>query len=123
MVALEDCKVSSHLAPLKSLVQGAVCKAIKKTDLAVKFFQDAIVKSGRSPPDPHVTPFAYYELGVLYAQDDETSAEGEELLKKVKDNFSGYDFENRLSFRVHAALARIEERKTSEASRNQADDN
>ncbi|XP_074606671.1 tetratricopeptide repeat protein 39C-like [Acropora palmata] len=121
--ALEDCKVSSHLAPLKSLVQGAVCKAIKKTDLAVKFFQDAIVKSGRSPPDPHVTPFAYYELGVLYAQDDETSAEGEELLKKVKDNFSGYDFENRLSFRVHAALARIEERKTSEASRNQADDN
>ncbi|KAK2560118.1 Tetratricopeptide repeat protein 39C [Acropora cervicornis] len=118
--ALEDCKVSSHLAPLKSLVQGAVCKAIKKTDLAVK---DAIVKSGRSPPDPHVTPFAYYELGVLYAQDDETSAEGEELLKKVKDNFSGYDFENRLSFRVHAALARIEERKTSEASRNQADDN
>ncbi|XP_067047895.1 tetratricopeptide repeat protein 39C-like [Acropora muricata] len=121
--ALEDCKVSSHLAPLKSLVQGAACKAIKKTDLAVKFFQDAIVKSGRSPPDPHVTPFAYYELGVLYAQDDETSAEGEELLKKVKDNFSGYDFENRLSFRVHAALARIEERKTSEASRNQADDN
>lgn len=36
MVALEDCKVSSHLAPLKSLVQGAACKAIKKTDLAVK---------------------------------------------------------------------------------------
>ncbi|XP_015764345.1 PREDICTED: tetratricopeptide repeat protein 39C-like [Acropora digitifera] len=91
--------------------------------LCMQFFQDAIVKSGRSPPDPHVTPFAYYELGVLYAQDDETSAEGEELLKKVKDNFSGYDFENRLSFRVHAALARIEERKTSEASRNQADDN
>ena len=27
------------------------------------------MKSGRSPPDPHVPPYAYYELGVLYAQD------------------------------------------------------
>ena len=34
-----------------------------------QFFQEAIVKSGRSPPDPHVPPYAYYELGVLYAQD------------------------------------------------------
>ncbi|XP_068706199.1 tetratricopeptide repeat protein 39C-like [Montipora foliosa] len=119
--ALEDCNVSSHLAPLKSLVQGAACKALKRTDLAVQFFQDAIVKSGRSPPDPHVPPFAYYELGVLYAQDEKMSSKGEDFLKKVKDNFSGYDFENRLSFRVHAALARIEERKKSEVSRDPPD--
>ena len=33
------------------------------------------------------------------------------LFFSLQDNFSGYDFENRLSFRVHAALARIEERK------------
>ena len=32
-----------------------------------------MAKSGRSPPDPHVPPFAYYELGVLYAQDDKVS--------------------------------------------------
>ena len=32
-----------------------------------------MVKSGRSPPDPHVPPFAYYELGVLYAQTDKVS--------------------------------------------------
>ena len=30
-------------------------------------------KSGRSPPDPHVPPFAYYELGVLYAKDEKVS--------------------------------------------------
>ena len=36
-------------------------------------FQDAAVKSGRSPPDPHVPPFATYELGVLYAQDEKVS--------------------------------------------------
>ena len=36
-------------------------------------FQDAIVKSGRSPPDPHVVPFATYELGVLYARDEKVS--------------------------------------------------
>lgn len=120
--ALEECPVSSTLVPLKSLIQGSACQVLKKTDLAVKFFQEAIVKSGRSPQDPHVPPFAYYELGVLYAQDDRFSAKGEELLKKVKDNFSGYDFENRLSFRVHAALARIEEQKSGEGSRGQHHD-
>lgn len=111
--ALEECKVTSNLIPLKSLIQGAACQALRKMDLAVQYFQEAVTKSGRSPPDPHVPPFAYYELGVLYAKDEKTSAKGEELLRKVKDNFSGYDFENRLSFRVHAALARIEERKAS----------
>lgn len=120
--ALEECPVSSTLVPLKFLIQGSACQVLKKTDLAVKFFQEAIVKSGRSPQDPHVPPFAYYELGVLYAQDDRFSAKGEELLKKVKDNFSGYDFENRLSFRVHAALARIEEQKSGEGSRGQHHD-
>jgi len=117
--ALEECNVSVSLIPLKSLIQGAACQVLKKTDLAVQFFQEAVAKSGRSPPDPHVPPFAYYELGVLYAQDDKMRAKGEELLKKVKDNFSGYDFENRLSFRVHAALARLEEQKVSEASSEQ----
>ena len=34
-----------------------------------QFFQEAISKSGRSPPDSHVPPFATYELGVLYARD------------------------------------------------------
>ena len=32
-----------------------------------------MVKSGRSAPDPHVPPFATYELGVLYAQDEKVS--------------------------------------------------
>lgn len=117
--ALQECKVSTSLIPLKSLIQGAGCLVLKKTDLAVQHFQEAVVKSGRSPPDPHVPPFAYYELGVLYAQTDKMSAKGEELLKKVKDNFSGYDFENRLSFRVHAALARIEERKATGTDQGQ----
>lgn len=111
---VEKCQVSANLVPLKSLIQGSACQVLKKTDLAIKFLQDAIVKSGRSPPDSHVPPFALYELGVLYAQDEKMSTKGEELLKRVKDNFSGYDFENRLSFRVHAALARIDERKMSQ---------
>ena len=34
-----------------------------------------MVKSGRSPPDPHVIPFATYELGVLYAQDEKVRDE------------------------------------------------
>ncbi|XP_020604165.1 tetratricopeptide repeat protein 39C-like [Orbicella faveolata] len=116
--ALEASEVSLNLIPLKCLIQGSACRVLKKTDMAVKHFQDAAVKSGRSPPDPHVPPFATYELGVLYAQDEKMSAKGEELLKRVKDTFSGYDFENRLSFRVHAALARLEERKASQEQPN-----
>ena len=38
-----------------------------------QYFQEAVSKSGRSPPDPHVPPFAYYELGVLYAKDEKVS--------------------------------------------------
>ena len=34
----------------------------------VQCFQEALTKSGRSPPDPHVPPFATYELGVHYAK-------------------------------------------------------
>jgi len=112
-VALEASEVSLNLIPLKCLIQGSASQVLKKTDMAVKHFQDAVEKSGRSPSDPHVPPFATYELGVLYAQNEKMSAKGEELLKRVKDNFSGYDFENRLSFRVHAALARLEERRAS----------
>ena len=36
VVALEECKVSSNLIPIKSLIQGAACKVLKKTDLAVQ---------------------------------------------------------------------------------------
>ncbi|XP_031552948.1 tetratricopeptide repeat protein 39C-like isoform X2 [Actinia tenebrosa] len=115
---LEGCRPSSNLIPLKILMQGSVFQILKNNDMAVKYFQEAIHKSGRSPPDSHVPPFATYELGVLYAQDTRTSDKGEELLRRVKDNYNGYDFENRLSFRIHAAMARIEERKLESASSN-----
>lgn len=60
----------------------AVFKLLIKAILAIlylflfdrQFLQDAIVKSGRSPPDSHVPPFAMYELGVLYAQDGKVSS-------------------------------------------------
>ncbi|EDO36277.1 predicted protein [Nematostella vectensis] len=113
---LRNSKPSPQLIPLRSLIQGSVHQILRNDELAVQCFTDALVKSGRSPPDPHVPPFATYELGVLYAQKERTAEKGEELLKRVKDQFSGYDFENRLGFRVHAALARIEEKKLSQPS-------
>ncbi|KXJ14073.1 Tetratricopeptide repeat protein 39C [Exaiptasia diaphana] len=113
---MQECNPSPNLIPLKTLMIGSVNQILKNNDLAVKYFQEAIYKSGRSPPDSHVPPFATYELGVLYAQDTRTSDKGEELLRRVKDHYSGYDFENRLSFRVHSAMARIEERRQEMAA-------
>ena len=54
-----------------------------------QFLQDAIVKSGRSPPDSHVPPFAMYELGVLYAQDGKVSSvlTNNLFIKKFKKRF------------------------------------
>ena len=36
ILALEECKVTSNLIPLKSLIQGAACQALRKMDLAVQ---------------------------------------------------------------------------------------
>ena len=36
ILALEDCKVTSNLIPLKSLIQGAACQALRKMDVAVQ---------------------------------------------------------------------------------------
>jgi hypothetical protein len=37
----------------------------------------------------------------------QTQEEGHNLLLEIQNNFKGYDFENRLNVRVHAALRNI----------------
>ncbi|KAG0726969.1 Tetratricopeptide repeat protein 39C [Chionoecetes opilio] len=51
-----------------------------------------------------VPAFALYELGLLLAASDQTLEEGRKCLEDVRDNYQGYDFENRLTVRVHSAL-------------------
>eukprot|EP00794_Sanderia_malayensis_P010143 gene10143-11177_t len=107
LVALDNCK-STAMQPLKILIMGVAHSILNDAETAMQYFQVASRKIEGKPMDPHVVPFSLYEMAMLHlGKDKEDPTEldkGKYLLLKVKDSHKDYDFENRLNFRVHAAL-------------------
>ncbi|KAF4024916.1 hypothetical protein G4228_016884 [Cervus hanglu yarkandensis] len=86
----------SSVVGLKYLLLGAIHKCLGNSEDAVQFFQRAVKDELCRQNNLYVQPYACYELGCL-------------LLDKPEEDFSGYDFENRLHVRIHAALASMRE--------------
>jgi len=103
LIALEECR-STMMQPLKILIMGVVYAALDDKSTAVQYFTVASSKTDGKAMDPHVVPFAMYELAMIYLEKPEDTGKAKSLLLKVKDQYKDYDFENRLNFRVHAAL-------------------
>ncbi|XP_022351996.1 tetratricopeptide repeat protein 39C-like [Enhydra lutris kenyoni] len=99
----------SSVVGLKYLLLGAIHKCLGNSEDAVQFFQRAVKDELCRQNNLYVQPYASYELGCLLLDKPETVARGRTLLLQAKEDFSGYDFENRLHVRIHAALASLRE--------------
>uniref|UniRef100_T1IS80 Tetratricopeptide repeat protein 39C n=1 Tax=Strigamia maritima TaxID=126957 RepID=T1IS80_STRMM len=104
------------LLPLKCLVEGALHNDIGNRDLSIQCLEECIARSSDIKDDTHIPAFATYELSIILLQEHGTHARGKSLLIHVKDDFKGYDFENRLSVRIHAAVRGLERSASSKTS-------
>ncbi|CAL8270576.1 unnamed protein product [Arctogadus glacialis] len=94
---------------LKHLLLGSIHKCHGNTKDAIQEFQLAARDEYGHQINSYVQPYAVYELGCVLLTKPETVGKGRSLLLQAKEDFSGYDFENRLHVRIHSALASLKE--------------
>ncbi|KAM3841247.1 tetratricopeptide repeat protein 39C [Vipera latastei] len=99
----------STVVGLKNLLLGAIHKCLGNAEDAVQFFQRALKDEICHQNNLYVQPYACYELGCLLLENPQSVPRGKVLLLQAKEEFTGYDFENRLHVRIHAALASLKE--------------
>ncbi|XP_029447004.1 tetratricopeptide repeat protein 39C [Rhinatrema bivittatum] len=101
--------VDPSVVGLRNLLLGAIHKCLGNSEDAVQFFQRAVKDELGRQNNLYIQPYACYELGCLLLDNPETVGRGKALLFRAKEEFAGYDFENRLHVRIHAALASLRE--------------
>ncbi|KAJ9581243.1 hypothetical protein L9F63_023569 [Diploptera punctata] len=117
---LEDCQSTGQepMEGMRHLVMGAAQCCLGDFEEAKASFRTCLAKRSELEPqmnaegqtgsgDHHISAFALYELGILLCKDPETMEEGKGLLLQAQSSYKGYDFENRLNVRIHAALRNI----------------
>ncbi|XP_019734770.1 tetratricopeptide repeat protein 39C-like [Hippocampus comes] len=92
-------------AGLKNLLLGTVNKCLHNKKDAIQYFQVALRDEMGLLSNSYVQPYACYELGCMLLNDTESAAKGHALMLQAKEDYAGYDFENRLHVRIHSALA------------------
>ncbi|KAK5860006.1 hypothetical protein PBY51_021516 [Eleginops maclovinus] len=90
---------------LKNLLLGSIHRCLHSTNDAIQFFQLAAKDEVGCLSNSYVQPYSYYELGCVLLNTPESAGKGKMLMLQAKDEFAGYDFENRLHVRIHSALA------------------
>uniref|UniRef100_A0A3P8WPN4 Tetratricopeptide repeat domain 39C n=1 Tax=Cynoglossus semilaevis TaxID=244447 RepID=A0A3P8WPN4_CYNSE len=88
---------------LKNLLLGAINKYLLNIKDAVQYFQLALGDEVGRLTNSYVQPYSCYELGCVLINTPEVSC-GRMLMLQAKEDFAGYDFENRLHVRIHSAL-------------------
>ncbi|XP_069813791.1 tetratricopeptide repeat protein 39C [Dendropsophus ebraccatus] len=101
--------VDPSVVGLRNLLLGAIHKCLGNAEDAVQFFQRAVKDEQGRQQNLYIQPYACYELGCLLLDNPETIGKGKALLFQAKEEYTGYDFENRLHVRIHAALASLRE--------------
>ncbi|KAJ8272626.1 hypothetical protein GJAV_G00091450 [Gymnothorax javanicus] len=94
---------------LKNLLLGAIHKCLGNTKDAIQCFQLSARDEVGRLNNSYVQPYACYELGCVLLSKPEAVGRGRALLLQAKEDFAGYDFENRLHVRIHSALASVRE--------------
>nr|CAB3267343.1 tetratricopeptide repeat protein 39C [Phallusia mammillata] len=113
---MAECQAVTNpcLNGLKLLLMGSIHKTLGDVTKAMNCFQQAIQVTERDMEDGHFAPFACYELATTLIESTDCRARGLELLKHCKENFAGYDFENRLQMRIHATELRIKQEENNQ---------
>jgi len=99
------------MQPMKNLLLGTIYNLIGNKEKASQHLRIAAHKEDTKPLDAHVVPYALYELAVMCIHEEKNLERGSKLLYQIKDGYSSYDFENRLNFRIHAALNNLEDQQ------------
>ncbi|XP_041861582.1 tetratricopeptide repeat protein 39C-like isoform X2 [Melanotaenia boesemani] len=94
---------------LKHLLLGSIHKCHGNMRDAVQSFQLAARDEYGRQINSYIQPYAVYELGCILIAKPETVGKGRSFLLQAKEDFTGYDFENRLHVRIHSALASLKE--------------
>ncbi|XP_061593541.1 tetratricopeptide repeat protein 39C-like isoform X1 [Cololabis saira] len=94
---------------LKYLLLGSIHKCHGNMRDAVQSFQLAARDDYGRHINSYIQPYAVYELGCILLGKPETVGKGRSFLLQAKEDFTGYDFENRLHVRIHSALASLKE--------------
>lgn len=94
---------------LKHLLLGSIHKCHGNIRDAVQSFQLAVRDDYGRQINSYVQPYSVYELGCILLGSAETVGKGRTFLLQAKEDFTGYDFENRLHVRIHSALASIKD--------------
>lgn len=94
---------------LKHLLLGAIHKCHGNLKDAIQSFQLAARDEYGRQINSYVQPYSCYELGCVLLARPETVGKGRSLLLQAKEDYAGYDFENRLHVRIHSALASLKE--------------
>ncbi|XP_060521786.1 tetratricopeptide repeat protein 39C-like isoform X2 [Cylas formicarius] len=108
---LEDCNSveGPEDEPMKGLtnfVRGMCFCIGKSEEEAAACFRKCLDERKHeemSAEDAHISAFAQFELGYLLVQKERTKDEGKSLLQQVS-RYSNYDFEARLTVRIHSTL-------------------
>ncbi|CAL1579619.1 unnamed protein product [Knipowitschia caucasica] len=90
---------------LKYLLLGAINKCAHNTKEAVQYFHLAARDEVGCLTNSYVQPYSCYELACVLLNSQETAERGRMLMLQAKEDYAGYDFENRLHVRIHSALA------------------
>ncbi|XP_061588326.1 tetratricopeptide repeat protein 39C-like [Cololabis saira] len=91
-------------AGLKNLLLGAINKCLHNTKDAIECFHLAARDEVGRLSNSYVQPYSCYELACVLLNSPETAMNGRMLMLQAKEDYAGYDFENRLHVRIHSAL-------------------
>ncbi|CAL8344633.1 unnamed protein product [Merluccius merluccius] len=92
-------------AGLKNLLLGAIHKTLHNTKDAIQHFQLAERDEVGCLSNSYVQPYSCYEVACVLLDSPEAAERGRALMLQAKEEYAGYDFENRLHVRIHSALA------------------
>uniref|UniRef100_A0A3P8Y9M8 Tetratricopeptide repeat domain 39C n=1 Tax=Esox lucius TaxID=8010 RepID=A0A3P8Y9M8_ESOLU len=96
---------------LKNLLLGSIHKCHGNNKDAIQSFQLAARDEFGRQNNSYVQPYSCYELGcVLLAQPESITVNSPCVFcSSTKEDYAGYDFENRLHVRIHSAMASLKE--------------
>uniref|UniRef100_A0A3P8S8N1 Tetratricopeptide repeat domain 39C n=1 Tax=Amphiprion percula TaxID=161767 RepID=A0A3P8S8N1_AMPPE len=89
---------------LKNLLLGAINKCLHNTKDAIQYLHLAAKDEVGRLSNSYVQPYSCYELGCVLLNSPESAGKGRMLMLQAKEDYAGYDFENRLHVRIHSAL-------------------
>uniref|UniRef100_A0A903Z062 Tetratricopeptide repeat protein 39C n=1 Tax=Anopheles minimus TaxID=112268 RepID=A0A903Z062_9DIPT len=106
---------SEPMVGISRLILGACLSCLARYDEAIRAFRECISMREKfehqDQQDTHISAFAHYELAVLLLRQqrgDDGASEAHRLLMHAQQNFKNYDFDNRVSVRIHTLLKRLD---------------